>query len=308
MNQNFQHKNLSRYPVWTALVTPFDENNAIDYQSLAKIAKQQADVGNGILLLGSTGEGLALTEAEKFSIVEYVCQLKLNTAIMVAVSGYQLEQQQTWIKRCNQLEIDAYLLASPMYAKPGPVGQTLWFKSLLDSAQRPCMLYNVPSRTGIEIAVTCLQQLQDHPNCWALKEASGDLAKFINYHQQCPYVELFSGEDAMMPYLVNAGVKGLVSVCANAWPEATSSYVQLCLSGGDESLASVWKSAVDALFQVANPVPVKVLMHENGHLNTPFLRPPLTHQELPANHGLLNVQQSVETWLNSQNNQQQNLV
>ena len=308
MNQHTQPQKLSSYPLWTALITPFNENGSVDFDCLADLAKTQANAGNGILLLGSTGEGLSLTDQEQYDIVEFVSNLKLSTAIMVAVGGFQLAKQQVWIERCNSLAIDAFLLSSPMYAKPGPVGQTQWFKALLDSAEHPCMLYNVPSRTGVEISVACLQQLQNHPQCWAMKEASGDLAKFINYRQQCTDVELFSGEDAMMPYLANAGVKGLVSVCANVWPEATLHYVHQCLAGGNESLVPVWQQAVDALFQVANPIPVKALMHLNGSINSACLRPPLAAQELPTNHDLNQVHNNVDAWLTSQHSQQRNLV
>jgi len=89
------------FPLWTALITPFLENNLIDFTSLKKIATAQAQAGNGLLLLGSTGEGLALTSAEQLSIVEFVCDLQLNTPLMVAVGGYNLPAHINWIHRCN---------------------------------------------------------------------------------------------------------------------------------------------------------------------------------------------------------------
>jgi len=183
-------RNLDACPLWTALVTPFLENDQIDFVSLQHIAIAQAQAGNGLLLLGSTGEGLALTSDEQLSIVEFVCDLQLNTPLMVAVGGYNLAEQLNWLNRCNTLNIDSYLLATPLYAKPGVVGQTQWFKALLDAAKFPCMLYNVPSRSGIEIPIATVQNVQDHPNCWAMKEASGDLNKFLSYRQHCQNIEL----------------------------------------------------------------------------------------------------------------------
>ncbi len=283
--------------LWTALVTPFDQQGQIDFSSLKTIATAQADAGNGILLLGSTGEGLALTADEQFSIVDFVCQLQLNTPLMVAVGGYNLIEQQTWIARCNTLNIHAFLLGSPLYAKPGPVGQEHWFSALLDSAKHPCMLYNVPSRSGVEIPLITLANLQNHPNCWALKEASGDLNTFLAYRQYCPNIELFSGEDAMLPYLVAAGAKGLVSVCANAWPEATHRYVECCLQGQTQQLFPLWQNAVDALFSVANPIPVKVIMHQQKVIKTPILRAPLTHLELESHTKVLAANEQVAQWL-----------
>lgn len=288
---------LCAYPLWTALVTPFLENSEIDFTSLKQLAKAQAAAGNGLLLLGSTGEGLALTSEEQLSIVEFVCDLQLDVPLMVAVGGYNLVAQVNWIKRCNGLAIDSFLLATPLYAKPGVVGQTQWFNALLDAAEFPCMLYNVPSRSGIEIPIETLQTLQNHPNCWAMKEASGDLNKFLNYRKQCPNIELYSGEDAMLPYLVPAGARGLVSVCANAWPQATHCYVQRCLAGQTQGLLGVWHDAVDALFSAANPIPVKVLMQQQNTIQSSMLRPPLTHLEVTDSTLLLACNEQINQWL-----------
>jgi len=288
--------NIGDFPVWTALITPLLEDDSIDFEALKSVAINQARANNAILLLGSTGEGLALSEEEQFAIVETICDLNLQVPIMVAVGGYNLAAQKQWIERCNKLPIHSYLLGTPIYAKPGPVGQTQWFKALLDAAKYPCMLYNVPSRSAVEIPFATIRTLQDHPNCWSLKEASGDLNKFLAYREHCPNIELYSGEDAMMPYLVNAGAKGLVSVCANAWPEATNRYVSLSLQGRVEGLFPLWQNAVDMLFQVASPIPVKTLMHLQGQINTPLLRAPLTHLELAANHNLMDFDKQVEQW------------
>jgi 4-hydroxy-tetrahydrodipicolinate synthase len=159
------------------------------------------------------------------------------------------------------------------------------------------MLYNVPSRSGVEIPVETLQNLQNHPNCWAMKEASGDLHKFLNYREQCPDVVLYSGEDAMLPYLVPAGAKGLVSVCSNAWPQATQTYVQLCLVGQTNAMFPLWNRAVAALFCVANPIPVKMLMQQQKNIKTPILRAPLTHLELTDNTELLAFDEKINQWL-----------
>jgi 4-hydroxy-tetrahydrodipicolinate synthase len=156
----FGENALNAYPLWTALVTPFLDNNQIDFDSLKQIATAQAQAGNGLLLLGSTGEGLALNSDEQLSIVEFVCNLQLATPLMVAVGGYNLAEQVSWVNRCNALKIDSYLLATPLYAKPGVVGQTQWFEALLDAAKYPCMLYNVPSRSGVEIPIATMKNLQ----------------------------------------------------------------------------------------------------------------------------------------------------
>lgn len=292
---------VSDCPLWTALITPFHLDGSVDFDSLAEIAKAQIEAGNGLLLLGSTGEALALNSDEQFSVVEFICNLQntlsTKSPLMVAVGGYNLPEQINWINRCNELNIHSYLLGTPLYAKPGEVGQTAWFKALLDVAIFPCMLYNVPSRSGAEIPVGTIQSLQDHPNCWAMKEASGDLNKFLNYRQQCPNIDIYTGEDAMMPYLVPAGVKGLVSVCANVWPKATKTYVELCLAGQTQNMFPLWNNAVYAIFSVANPIAVKALMHQQQVISTPTLRAPLTHSEITDNTALLAVNEKINQWL-----------
>jgi len=287
---------ISTCPLWTALVTPFDENSQVDFPSLKAIAQAQAKAGNGILLLGSTGEGLALTTQEQYSIVQFICDLKLNTPLMVAVGGYNLPEQISWIERCNTLPIHSYLLGTPLYAKPGTVGQTQWFSALLDSSNHPCMLYNVPSRSGVSISVETLTNVQNHRNCWALKEASGDLNQFLNFRQHCPNIDLYSGEDDMLPYLVSAGVKGLISVCANVWPQATKLYVERCLQGNVQGMFPLWKKAISTLFSVANPIPAKILMHHQKVIETPILRPPLTHLELTNHDALLESEEAICQW------------
>lgn len=291
------HATLDRCTVWTALITPFDHNGQIDFISLTKIAREQAAAGNGILLLGSTGEGLSINEHEQWQIVKTVCDLKLTVPLMIAVGGFQLSEQLKWIEKCNELPIDAYLLGSPIYSKPGPVGQQVWFETLLEAASFPCMLYNVPSRSGVSLSVSTLSALQHHKNCWALKEASGDISVFLNYREYCPNLSIFSGEDHMVPYLANAGVKGLVSVCANTWPEATKRYVENSLNGQTESLFPIWKKAISTLFHVANPIPVKVLMQEKQQIETPTLRLPLTHNELEDASHLIVADQQISQWL-----------
>ena len=296
------HSSALQTVLWTALVTPFTANNSIDFDSLTVIATKQAQAGNGILLLGSTGEGLALTRDEHQQIVEFVCQLNLNTPLMVAVGGYNLTEQIAWVKQCHHYAIDAFLLGTPIYAKPGAVGQTHWFEQLLDATNLPCMLYNVPSRSGVEIPLQTVINLAEHPNFWAMKEASGDINKFLAYRQAVPNVAIFSGEDSMMPYLANAGACGLVSVCANAWPEATKYYVELSLLGQTQALFPLWHNAIASLFSVANPIPVKMLMHCQNEISLPNLRAPLTHLELESTSTLLSIDLQIDNWLDQQNN------
>lgn len=288
--------NLNDYSLWTALVTPFDQHGDVDYNTLTKLVSDQEVAHNGILLLGSTGEGLALTLKEQKAIVEHVCQLKPTVPLMVAVGGSNLKQQIEWVNYCNTLPIHSFLLGSPLYAKPGAIGQTHWFESLLNASAHPCMLYNVPGRSAVSIPVATIQNLQKNKNLWALKEASGSIAQFEAYRQAAPNLAIFSGDDALMPYFAQAGAKGLVSVAANAWPEQTHEFVKRSLSGQHPNLFAQWSSAINSLFAVANPIPVKVLMHLQGRLSSPQLRPPLTHLELTQTDCITTANNTILSW------------
>ena len=107
---------------------------------------------------------------------------------------------------------------------------------------------------------------------------------------------LYSGDDALMPYFAQAGAKGLVSVAANAWPLQTHEFVKRSLSGQHPNLFAQWTRAINSLFAVANPIPVKVLMHQQGRLNSPLLRPPLTHLELTQTDCITTANDTILSW------------
>lgn len=291
---------LANYPLWTALVTPFNELGRVDYNVLADLLDQQADAGNGVLLLGSTGEGLALSSPEQKKIVRFVCQHSPKTPLMVAIGGYNLESQLEWIEYCNQLPIDAYLLAAPLYAKPGPKGQEQWFGALLDHSKYPCMIYNVPSRSGVDLSPLALANLAQHPRFWSLKEASGCSETFSQFKQALPTIDIFSGEDGLLSEFAALGAAGLVSVCANAWPAPTRLYVEQCLANNICQDLPLWKGAIAPLFSVANPIPVKVLMHYQQLIKHPELRLPLTHNELTEHGSLIEANSQIQQWFSQQ--------
>lgn len=285
--------------LWTALVTPMNAVGEIDYASLAFCAKKQEMAGNGILLLGSTGESLALTTAERKAIVEFICEQKLTVPIMVGVGGYQLSKQIEWLDFCAQWNIDAYLLTAPIYAKPGIQGQIIWFRELLNQATAPCMLYNVPSRTGCNIYPEVLSDLKDQKNLWALKEASGDLENFNNYYQANSALKFYSGDDGMMHEHINLGAYGLVSVISNLWPEQTKFFLDASLKNNafiDSTTIKFWQRTIAAVFTVTNPIAIKALLAKRKWIKTPHLRLPLIHSELSSLDELLIADRTVQDW------------
>ncbi len=292
-------KDLSTYQVWTAVVTPMNADGSVDYDSLKAVLQEQADAGNAITILGSTGEALNIDDSERKQILDFAIDLKLGVPLMVGVGGINLNTQLAWIDYLNDLEVDNYLLVVPLYAKPGVNGQYGWFKALLDRAQKPCTLYNIPGRTAAKLELPALKRLADHPNAWGIKEASGSEAEFAEYGKVAPKAVMLSGDDPLLPAFAKLGAKGVISVASNAWPVATHEVAKQCIDGTfkDEEL---WSKATSALFCASNPVPVKALMHDQGKIKTSVLRLPLSSEDMPDMAIVREANASVEAWLAKQ--------
>ncbi len=282
--------------LWTALITPLQKDGSVHYKDLEKLIRIQEDAGNGVLILGSTGEGLALDHTDKREIAQFVSGLNLSVPVMAGVGGFNLANQTEWITFCNSLNIDAFLVVAPLYSKPAYQGQKQWFQTLLDTSDKPCMIYNIPSRTGVKVQPGVLAELADHSNFWAVKEASGSIADYQEFREAVPKIPLYSGDDAMLPFFAVAGSGGLVSVASNVWPKATKLYLEKGLSGDTENLFPLWTEAVKALFSAPNPIPAKVLLHKKGTISTSVLRPPLTDMDLPSTDKLLEIDKAVNQW------------
>jgi 4-hydroxy-tetrahydrodipicolinate synthase len=291
--------NLKDYSLWTALVTPLTQEGAVDFDSLTKLVKEQDEARNGLLILGSTAEALNLSLSTRKAIIEHVAKMKPTSPIMVGVGGHMLEEQQEWMRYLETLPVAAYLLVTPLYAKPGPEGQYQWFKALMDSSSRPCMLYNVPGRTAVAMSTEAVSRLKTHKNFWSIKEASGSVEKMKEYLAACGNGAVFCGDDALMPEFAAAGACGLVSVASNAWPRETHLYVQQCLDKSFDA-KELWTKAANSLFVVSNPVPVKRLMAERGTIRTPRMAPPLAHEDMKSAAPVLEAQEAVTRWYSSQ--------
>ena len=282
--------------LWTACVTPFKDNGKqIDYKSFENLLRLQEKAGNGILLLGSTGEGLSISDKERKEIVEFACKLNLNTTIIVGVPSYNLNIALEWINFCNNFPINGYLMTTPIYTKPGVQGQTEWFKALLDAAKYQCMLYNIPSRSGVKLYPEVVKNLQDHDKFVALKDSSGMVDSIVEYKLATPKIEVFCGDDYMMPAMASEGAIGLVSVISNTLPVATRKYVEHCIKGWRIE-SKIWWQACKALFSASNPIPLKALMKDVGLIDYDFVRLPLSIKDLPSRKNSIEYYNIIKDW------------
>ncbi|MGL9779338.1 MAG: 4-hydroxy-tetrahydrodipicolinate synthase [Wolbachia sp.] len=288
--------------LWTACVTPFNYNgDSIDYSSLQHLLTIQAEAENGVVLLGSTGESLSLTDSEKRTLVEFVCELKLNTKIVIGVPGVNLYQTLEWLDFCKDMPIHGYLMTTPIYAKPGIMGQTLWFEKLLEKAHVPAMFYNIPSRAGVSLYAETVRNLSSHEKFWAIKDSSGTVDTLAQYKKVAPNIEVFCGDDNMISGMAACGAAGLVSVASNVWPHVAHEYVKQCLlsfqrvtlesrrkattqmtENDVKSSTDIWQQACKALFTASNPIPTKALLHDIGLIEHKTVRLPLSTEDLPS--------------------------
>ncbi|CCE77558.1 MULTISPECIES: 4-hydroxy-tetrahydrodipicolinate synthase [Wolbachia] len=282
--------------LWTACVTPFNCNgDSIDYQSLQCLLTIQAEARNGIILLGSTGESLSLTDYEKRTLVKFVCKLKLNTKVIIGVPGVNLYQTLEWLDFCKDMPIYGYLMTTPIYTKPGIMGQTLWFEKLLEKAHVPAMLYNIPSRAGINLHPETAHNLSDHKKFWAIKDSSGTVDTLTQYKKVAPNIEVFCGDDNMISDMAAEGASGLVSVVANVWPSVVHKYVKQCMSGKNPQ-ADSWQQACKALFTASNPIPTKALLYDTGLIKHKTVRLPLSTEDFPSVEKLRQVNKMILGW------------
>jgi len=288
---------LNKHVVWTAVVTPLLADGKVDYTSLEGLLKKQADAGNGIVLLGSTAEALNLSSNDKNEIVRFATKLNLKTSMILGIGGHQLDEQTNWMKFGEEHPFDGYLLVTPLYAKPGPVGQTNWFESLMNTSTRPCMLYNVPGRSAVAMAPEVLKNLAGHKNLWSLKEASGSIEKYSQFRQAAPTLTIYSGDDALLPFFVPMGCAGVVSVAANVWPTETRRYAELALAQKFDKVFPLWEKASNSMFLAANPLPVKALLHSKGWIKTATMQAPLHHDDFKQVGVLAEMDQQVQKWM-----------
>ena len=290
------------YPLWTAMVTPMNEDGSIDYESLESVLKEQESAGNGVLVLGSTGEGLNLNDEEKRAVVRFTKELNLTVPMMAGLGGFNLEAQKEMISFCDEVGVDAFLMVAPIYAKPGKEGQLGWFSRLMVETKTPCMIYNVPSRTGIRMNPDVPASLNNtFPNYMGLKEASGSIDDLKAFREANPKAPVYCGDDNLIKEFGDEGAVGHVSVASNAWPAQTKKYLELALKGEHDKLFDKWVDSADLFFDVPSPIPAKSLLFHKGFINNDQVRWPLTRDDMKSEteEALLEADKNINAWFES---------
>ena len=254
-----------------ALVTPFMENGAIDFAAVAKIVDNLIAGGvDYILVLGTTGETPTLSTDERKALIRFVRdRVAGRVMLMVGVGGNCTHDVVKTLRTWDLRGYDAVLSVNPYYNKPNQEGLYQHFKAIAEASPLPVMLYNIPGRTGVNMAPETIARLAtDCDNIIGVKEASGNLEQMEQIKAITPSdFLLISGDDGLTVEVVKRGGVGVISVLANAYPAETKEVVSLALDGNTEEAEQKLKALdgiISSLFEEGNPVGVKTVLYLKG--------------------------------------------
>ena len=267
----------------SALVTPLNENG-VDYVQLKKLIDWQIDEGiDALVIAGTTGEGSTLTDAEHRELFEKAIQMIDGRVPAIAGTGSNDTAYAVELTKCAcELGYDGMLVVTPYYNKATQNGLIKMFTTIADASTKPLILYNVPSRTGVDIAPSTYAALADHPMIGAIKEASGNLSKVAETaHLVGDKLDIYSGNDDQIIPILSLGGAGVISVLSNPMPKATSRMCHAFFEGKIEEARKLQLDLIpliNALFCEVNPIPAKAAMTAMGFCED-YLRLPLTCME-----------------------------
>ena len=267
----------------TAIITPLNEKG-VDFESFGRLIDWQIEEGiDAIVVAGTTGEGSTLTDEEHKAVISYCVDRVANRVPVIAGTG---SNDTAYAISLTQYACDAgadgMLLVTPYYNKATQKGMIANFTAVADASTKPCILYNIPGRTGCGLLPATIAALAEHRNIVGLKEASGNISHVAEVAALCgDKLDIYSGNDDQIIPLMSLGGKGVISVLSNIMPKETS---LMCKKFFDGDIAGARKMQLDylplinALFSEVNPIPVKAACAAMG-FGEDYLRLPLTPME-----------------------------
>lgn len=275
-----------------ALVTPFQDNGEIDYNRLEELVEEQIAGGtDAIVACGTTGEASTMTHEEHLDVISYVCQVTKGRIPVIAGTGSNCTETAIYLSQeAEKRGADGILVVSPYYNKATQKGLIAHFTAVANSVKIPMIVYNIPSRTGVNIKpVTFAAMLTQVDNIVGVKEATGNISEAAELMSLTDgKLDLYSGNDDQTVPLMSLGGKGVISVLSNIAPRQTHQICQEFMSGNVKESCRLQLEAIPlikALFCEVNPIPVKAAFKIMGKSTGP-LRMPLTEME-PENQEIL---------------------
>ena len=254
----------------TALVTPF-LNGEVNYPMMDQLLRRQIDAGiRAVVICGTTGESPTLSDSEKLELFRRAKKYAADRCLIIAGTGSNnTEHAVALSKAAEEAGADALLVVSPYYNKATPEGLVTHYSAVAASVHIPVILYNVPSRTGVDIPVNVYQCLAQIPNIAGVKEASTDISKIAKIRAACPeHFAVWSGNDDQAAAVISLGGSGVISVLSNLLPVETQALVQAALDGDFDTAADLQIKLLpltETLFSEVNPIPIKAAMKLAGY-------------------------------------------
>lgn len=254
----------------TALVTPFLDGK-VNYPMMEQLLRRQIDAGiTAVVIGGTTGESSTLSDTEKITLFSRSKDYVGDRCLIIAGTGSNNTVHSVELSiAAEKAGVDALLVVSPYYNKATPDGIIMHYLSICHSVSLPVIVYNVPSRTGLDIPVSVYQSLARIPNIVGVKEASSDITKITRIRQVCgSHFAIWSGNDDQVVPVMSMGGIGVISVLSNIKPEETAAMCNAALAGDFDTASALQCELlplIDSLFSEVNPIPVKAAMKIIGY-------------------------------------------
>ena len=254
-----------------AIITPMQADGSINYPELGRIIEDQIkNSTDAIIICGTTGEASTMPDAEHLECIEYTVKKVSGRIPVIAGTGSNDTKHAIELsKQAEKLGVDAVLQVTPYYNKTSQAGLIRHFTSVADAISIPVMLYNVPSRTGVNISPATCKELSKHPNIVAIKEASGNISQVAEIYALCKdELAIYSGCDDQIVPVLSLGGKGVISVLSNVAPKQTHDICRLWFEGNVKESLEIQMHFLEVckqLFCDVNPIPAKAAMNLLGY-------------------------------------------
>lgn len=278
---------------FVALVTPMFDSGEVDYESLATLVDFHIQNNtHGIVAVGTTGESATLPFKEHIKVIQFIVECVAGRIAVIAGAGANATAEAVFLtEQIEKLGVDGFLSVVPYYNKPQQAGLVAHFTAVANASNLPLILYNVPSRTVLDMDTSTVKALSSHANIVGIKDATGDLQRLSELQQALPDdFLLFSGDDATGCAFLNQGGHGVISVTANVAPAKMSAMCEFAMNKQYSEATAIDNTLSrlhNTLFLAPNPVLPKWALYKMKMMTSPFLRLPMVLPEL-------NEQRSIE--------------
>jgi 4-hydroxy-tetrahydrodipicolinate synthase len=264
--------------LWIPLVTPFQQDGAVDHAALSALTQRLAGDGvAGFVVCGSTGEAAALDEAEQLAVLDTVQAAAVGLPIVMGLSGYHLGKTTAWVRRLAERPLAGLLVPAPHYIRPSQDGLHAWFSAIADASAVPLLVYDIPYRTGAILARETLLGLAAHPRIRGVKDCGGDMAKTRALIAD-GRLQVLAGEDHQLFATVAEGGAGAIAASAHVQTRRFVQVLRLLAEQRLDEARAEWQPLlplIEMLFAEPNPGPLKALLAQHGAMND-ALRLPMT--------------------------------